>query len=240
LVHFRDTRQLYPRQNGAIGFAPHSLSPSELEALLETERRGVPFIAHKDGAGRLCLFSLDGLEQATIGRLDHNQLALSWDPEVSRTHAQLELIGGDWMLADDGLSRNGSFVNGERVPGRRRLVDGDLLRMGKTALVFRAPRASAESTVAAGNAPLVRLTEAELRVLVALARPMVEPGAPNVPASNTEIAASLQLSLAGVKTHLRALFAKLGIEDLPQYRKRTELAQRALELGLVTQRDLRP
>jgi pSer/pThr/pTyr-binding forkhead associated (FHA) protein len=210
-----------------------------LADLLETVRRGAPFIAYKDGDGGLCLLPLEGLERATIGRLDHNHVALGWDPEVSRTHAQLELIGGDWMLADDGLSRNGSFVNGERVPGRRRLVDGDALRVGRTTLQFRAPRAFAESTAVAEEVALVRVTNAERRVLVALVRPLADP-AGSVPASNSEIAAELNLSRDGVKSHIRALFAKLGIEDLPQYYKRSELAQRALELGLVTPRDLNP
>ena len=44
-------------------------------------------------------------------------LSLDFDPEVSRVHAELERLGDDWTVADDGLSRNGSFVNGERVVG---------------------------------------------------------------------------------------------------------------------------
>jgi hypothetical protein len=36
-----------------------------------------------------------------------------------------------------------------------------------------------------------------------------------------------------VKTHLRVLFHKFGIEDLPQNQKRARLAEIALELGLV-------
>jgi DNA-binding NarL/FixJ family response regulator len=41
-----------------------------------------------------------------------------------------------------------------------------------------------------------------------------------------------------VKTHIRSLFAKLGVADLPQFQKRTELARRAVEHGLVVPRDL--
>jgi DNA-binding NarL/FixJ family response regulator len=41
-----------------------------------------------------------------------------------------------------------------------------------------------------------------------------------------------------VKTHVRSLFAKLGVGDLPQYQKRTELARRALDRGLVTRAEL--
>jgi pSer/pThr/pTyr-binding forkhead associated (FHA) protein len=42
-------------------------------------------------------------------------------------------------VRDDGLSRNGTFVNDERVNGKRRMRDGDQLRVGHTVLVFRSP-----------------------------------------------------------------------------------------------------
>ncbi len=59
----------------------------------------------------------------------------------------------------------------------------------------------------------------------------------NAPASNKAIAAELCLEPPSVKTHLRALFAKLAVEDLPQNEKRARLAARAIEAGLVTVRD---
>jgi pSer/pThr/pTyr-binding forkhead associated (FHA) protein len=223
-----------------MAFPPHSLSPSELVAILEAERRGDPFLAYRDSVGDLRLRRLRDLKRATVGRSEDNDVILAWDTEVSRTHAQLERLAGDWTLVDDGLSRNGSFVNGEQVRGRRRLDDGDVVRVGHTSLLFRAPGPVTESTAAADAATLVRLTDAERRVLVALCRPLALAAGAGVPATNREIAEQLQLSLDGVKTQIRALFAKLAIEDLPQYRKRTELAQRALEAGIVTQRDLVP
>ncbi len=64
------------------------------------------------------------------------------------------------------------------------------------------------------------------------------PGPAPAPASNREIAEELYLSVDGVKTHVRALFTKLGVGDLPQYHKRAELARRALERGLVGHADL--
>jgi pSer/pThr/pTyr-binding forkhead associated (FHA) protein len=173
----------------------------------------------------------------TVGRSEHSGLALPWDSEVSRTHAQLELVGDHWTLVDEGLSRNGSFVNGERLVGRRRLEDGDMVRIGRTSLLFRSPGAVSDTTVVADEAGLVRLSEAQRRVLVALCRPLAGGGGA-VPATNRQIATELHLSQSGVKTHIRALFAKLGIDELPQYSKRTELAHRALDLGLVGQRDL--
>ena len=223
-----------------MGFPRHSLSPSELAALLEAERRGVSFLAYRDGAGDLRIEALGGLTRVAIGRSTENDIELDWDPEVSRIHAQLELVGGDWTLIDDGLSRNGSFVNGERVRGRRRLDDADSLRLGHTSLLFRAATPPADSTAVADRGTFARLTEGERRVLVSLCRPLAEPGGTGIPATNTQIANELQLSVAGVKTHIRALFSKLGVGDLPQYQKRTALARRGLEQGLVTSRDLMP
>jgi len=221
-----------------VSFPSHSLSPAELASLLEAERGGGSFLAYRDGAGDLRLGPLDGVTTATIGRGEHNDFVFAWDAEVSRTHTQLELIGGEWTLVDDGLSRNGSFVNGERLVGRRRLEDGDVVRLGSTSIVFRAAGFATESTAVAAAAAQVRLTDGERRVLVALCRPMAQPGSSAVPAGNREIAEELNLTPDGVKTHIRALFAKLGIEDLPQYRKRTELARRALDSGLVSRSDL--
>jgi DNA-binding CsgD family transcriptional regulator len=223
-----------------MGFPRHSLLPSELGALREAERRGDPFLAFKDSGGDLRVMPLGEIDNATIGRSEHSDVTLTWDPQVSRVHAQLERVGGDWTLSDDGLSRNGSFVNGERVLGRRRLLDGDTLRFGNTTLLFRAPGPAVVSTAVADAAALAKLSAGERRVLVALCRPLAIRGSVAVPASNREIADELHLSLDGVKTHIKALFAKLDIENLPQYQKRTELARRALDTGLVTPRDLRP
>ncbi len=51
-----------------------------------------------------------------------------------------------WTIADDGLSRNGTYVNGDRIRGRRRLAERDQLRFGETSVVFRAPAAGARPT----------------------------------------------------------------------------------------------
>ncbi|MDQ1692447.1 MAG: hypothetical protein QOD87_2555, partial [Pseudonocardiales bacterium] len=58
------------------------------------------------------------------------------------------------------------------------------------------------------------------------------------PASNQTIAGELFLSVDAVKTHLRTLFQKFHIEDLPQNQKRAKLVERAFSLGLVSRRDL--
>ena len=64
-------------------------------------------------------------------------MKLAWDERVSRVHAALDPVGSDWTLVDDGLSRNGTFLNGDRLTGRRRLRDGDTFVLGSTSFRFR-------------------------------------------------------------------------------------------------------
>ncbi len=221
-----------------MAFGAHSLSPAEHKALLEAERRGEPFLAFRDGLGDLRFTYLSQVDRLVIGRVAGNDLVLDWDGQVSRSHAELERMGDNWALVDDGLSRNGSHVNGERVAGRRRLADGDVVRIGQTTLVFRAPGAGFESTLAEFSS-LPRLTAAEHRVLVELCRPFLgKADVAPAPATNREIASALNVSLDTVRTHVRALFVKLAVGELPQYQKRTELARRALDNGLVTRADV--
>jgi hypothetical protein len=153
-------------------------------------------------------------------------------------HAQLEQVAGDWTLIDDGLSRNGSYVNGQRIAGRRRLRDGDRLCFGETPMLFYAPAHEGSLSTAAvgvGSAP-IQLTESQRVVLVALCRPMKD-SAYATPASNREIAEEVHLSVDAVKAHLRVLFERLGLEGLPQNQKRARLAALALVNGLVRQHD---
>src|SRR4051794_13887395 len=200
---------------------------------------------YRDGEGRQRLVVLDDVgSPTTVGRRSTCDVALAWDSEVSRLHARFERIGHEWTLVDDGLSRNGSFVNGERVVGRRRLGEGDALRFGDTMLIFRAPAArdSAHDMTSIGQALPApgSIPEARRRVLVALCRPVVAPGGLGTPATNQQIADELFLSVDAVKTHLRALFGKFGIEDLPQNQKRTRLVSLALAGGAVAEHELRP
>lgn len=219
----------------------HLASPQELRDRIAAERRGAPFLVYRTDAGGQVLVDLGGsADRLTIGRRASNEVALSWDARVSRVHAALERVGDEWAVIDDGLSHNGTWVNGERVTGRRRLADGDTIAVGATVLVYRAPPGSSASrpTVSAVGPRLGELlTPAQRRVLVALCRPFKD-SAYGSPASNQRIAEELVVSVDTVKGTLRALFGAFGIENLPQNEKRASLAREALRTGVINRRDL--
>jgi pSer/pThr/pTyr-binding forkhead associated (FHA) protein len=217
----------------------HRASAAELKEQIEAERRGVPFLVVRDGADQQVLVPLEG-DRLTVGRAESADVSLGWDEEVSWVHAELERLSGAWTLSDDGLSRNGSFVNGERVSGRRRLRDGDVLRFGQVSAVYRDPsgEVSRAETSLAVDAPDTALTETQRKVLVALCRPYRDGSPYATPATNQAIAEEVFLSVDAVKTHLRTLFAKFGVEDLPQNQKRVKLVELALQGGAITPRDL--
>ena len=219
---------------------PHSATPRELQARIEAERRGTPFLVYRDGDGAQVIVGLADLEdRLTIGRRKSNDIVLDWDAEVSRIHAALERVGSGWLVADDGLSHNGTWVNGGRVTGHQLLRDGDIITLGKATLAFVAPTSEPSQPTATARGPHVgsQLTPAQRRVVVALCRPYAS-GPYGAPASNREIADELVVGVDAVKRNLRALFALFGVDDLPQNRKRAALAEAALRSGTVTRRDL--
>ena len=219
---------------------PEPVPPAGPPVRAHAATRVVPFLVYQDSQGEQQVMPLpDDVARLTLGRGDANDLQLDWDLEVSRVHAELERVGDDWVLADDGLSRNGTFVNGERLGGRRRLRDGDSIHLGSVRIVYRAPRTRAEQPTAAAQAlPAVHLSEAQRRVLVALCRPYAHGGPYSTPATNQMIAEELVLSVDAVKTHLRALFARFAVEDLPQNAKRARLVELAFQAGIVARQDL--
>ena len=214
--------------------APHAASPSELRDRLAAERRGTPFLLYRDGDDRQVIVELPGdATRLTIGRSPRNDIPLRWDAEVSRLHAVLERVAGDWVAGDDDLSRNGTFVNGDRLRARRVLRGGDVIAVGDTRIAFVAPDSGSLSATltAAEAAAVAALTPAQRRVLVALCRPLQRTG---TVATNREIADELVVALDTVKGTLSRLFEVFGIgDDVPQNRKRATLARRALAGGIV-------
>ena len=214
--------------------------PVELKALIEAQLAGLPILVARDGEDRQRVFVLEPQdERLWVGRGPACDVRIEWDEKASRSHAELMRIPEGWAVVDDGLSRNGTFVGGERIAGRRRLHDGEIVRFGDSSVTYRLPGPSGASTMAADDTVAVPdLTPTQRKVLASLCRPLWNPGAPAVPATNPGIAAELVLSVEAIKSHMRALFAKFGVEDLPQNQKRARLAELAMQAGLVSQRDL--
>jgi pSer/pThr/pTyr-binding forkhead associated (FHA) protein len=213
----------------------------ELKERMDAERQEEPFVVFRDRDGTQAIVTLaSGSEPLTIGRASSSDLCLDFDPEVSDLHAELERIGEHWVLIDDGLSRNGSFVNGERVSGRRRLKDGDALRFGSTPMLFRSPATAdrAETATAKDMPDVQKVTDTQRRVLMALCRPYAEGSEFATPATNRAIADEVYLSVDAVKAHLRTLFERFEVGDLPQNQKRVRLAELAVRSGVVSPRDL--
>jgi pSer/pThr/pTyr-binding forkhead associated (FHA) protein len=214
-------------------------SVTELKARIDAERAGQPFLLYLGGDGRQQLFHFESdMAQVSVGRRESADVVLDWDEEVSRLHARFERIQDEWTVVDDGLSRNGTFVNGRRLSGRRRLSNGDSVRFGSTTLTFRTSGVDEQATAVAREMPELSISATQRRVLVALCRPYKHGGSFASPSTNQQIAEELFLSVDAVKTHLRALFAKFCIEHLPQNQKRIGLVERAFYSGLVSERDL--
>jgi predicted component of type VI protein secretion system len=197
-------------------------------------------LVYRDDSGAQRFVPLDGETSLTIGRGSGCDVRLPWDERVSRVHAGLERVGSDWTVVDDGLSRNGTFLNGERLTGRRRLRDGDTFVLGSTSFRFRDTTRPTTQLTKVGEqlVTAASLSPTQRQIAIALCRPYKHDDPYATPASNQLIADELFLSVDAVKTHLRAMFQKFQIEDLPQNQKRVKLVERVLGLGLVSRRDL--
>ena len=213
-------------------------TPSELKEVIAAERTGFPFLVWRteDDGQRLLLLNQANW-RVTIGRDPAADVPLPWDAEVSRTHALLEQVGRGWTLIDDGLSRNGSFVNGARVIGRRGLRDKDRMVFGNTSLIYRETSGGVTQTAASIDSPsAIPLTPMQRKVLIALCRPVHE-SASATPATNRQIAEEVYLTVDAVKAHLRVLFERYGLSQLPQNEKRARLVAAVIESGVLPARD---
>ena len=215
----------------------HRRTPAELKAVIEAQRTGAAFLEYRDGDDALRIVPLGtGQDRLSVGRLPACEVALPWDSEVSRAHALLEQVGGAWTVEDRGSS-NGTLVNAVRINRPHVLHDGDVVRVGRTQLVFHAAGDDdLRRTTPALDRVAPNPTDSQRKVLVELCRPALDRG--GGAASNREIAEALYVSVETVKTHMRALFDAFDVGDVPQYHKRTELVRRALETGVVSIHDL--
>ncbi|MBK9387640.1 MAG: SpoIIE family protein phosphatase [Planctomycetes bacterium] len=73
-----------------------------------------------------------GAEALILGREGSRPFHLP-DPEISRSHCELKLVGESLRVRDLG-STNGTYIDGERVEGERELPVASLLQIGKHTL----------------------------------------------------------------------------------------------------------
>lgn len=89
-------------------------------------------------------------EKLLIGRADECDVRpLSED--VSRRHCEFVVADGSFVV-EDLRSRNGTFVNGARIEGRRQLVDGDIVRIGSLELKVSCGSPPGSSSRGSGSA----------------------------------------------------------------------------------------
>ena len=179
--------------------------------------------------------------RVTLGKAPTNAVSLEHDQTVSRLHAILENHGSAWSIRDLG-SRNGTFINGEKIDAERVLRSGDELRLGKCRLVFQQMRQSDEpldeATMVPDAAQLPpRLTRREVDVLMVLCRPLVSDDPFPEPVSVRRMAGELYVTEAAVKQHLQNLYDKFSIPT--EGDRRVRLANEALRRGAVTIAQLR-
>jgi predicted component of type VI protein secretion system len=173
----------------------------------------------------------------TVGRLGDNDLVLAADGEVSRFHALFESVAGGWCLRDLS-SKNGTYVNGERLGGDRPLRSGDQIRIGRTWLIFHAGVTDDDTVLTQAPERAPDLTRRERDVLVALFAGATRGELFNEPASTREMAEALSISEAAIKQHLAHLYEKFGIYGDGE-RRRFRLANEALRRGVISLAEVR-
>lgn len=107
-------------------------SGSDATLILATIPLPTPESAELPSAGLVLISRTDALVRhalregvTTIGRAPENDVVIG-DAMASRHHARITLEKGKCTLTDLG-SANGTFVNGERLDGSKRLVPGDVV-----------------------------------------------------------------------------------------------------------------
>jgi serine protease Do len=112
---------------------------------------GLPALVVADGPRTGERFPVAG--EVSLGR-ENADVVLS-DPEMSRRHAVVRQVDGALEISDAN-SANGTFVNGSRIDGSRRLTHGDSIRLGGTTLTVELPVAARQDT---DSVPTLVVTE---------------------------------------------------------------------------------
>jgi pSer/pThr/pTyr-binding forkhead associated (FHA) protein len=120
-------------------------SPPPAPTLVSSSARPAPPAPALSGIKGVEVLSADktlkrvGVGEFAIGRSVEAGIRLdTTDREVSRSHALLS-VKPDRVEIED-RSQNGTFVNNERITGRKALQDGDQVRCGSITMTIRFTR----------------------------------------------------------------------------------------------------
>src|SRR5262245_32315586 len=218
---------------------PGWLTPVELKRVLEAERDGSAVLLWKDDEHRLQIQRLEAEGEYYLGRGEGMAVHLPWDTRVSALHARLASAGGEWLLADDGWSTNGTYLNDKRIDRSARLRHKDVIRVGRTQLAFRAAPATKEMTTALDDAgeELPTFDATDHAILVELCRRYFADEL-LIPVENKAIAETLHFSEETVSARFRRMYSRCGI-TLGKNQNRAALMSLVIRKGVVTARDYR-
>ncbi len=168
-------------------------------ALPPTRRR--PQLEVDDGSSRPRRIALEG-ESFVIGRGRDAELHLDVDG-VSRKHARITRVGQALSLVDLG-SKNGTFLNGERIDVAA-LHHGDRIQLGPVTLRFLLVEEHAPQAVPTSpdGVLVARLSPREREVAMHVAQGL----------TNVEIAKALGVTRRTVATHLERIYERLRIHS---------------------------
>ncbi|MFN0245457.1 MAG: diguanylate cyclase [Kofleriaceae bacterium] len=107
-----------------------SIDVSELRARHEARKRACLTILTGTSSGHL--FKLEK-DNTILGRASNAEVRIS-DDGISRHHARIR-VEADGPYVEDLESRNGTYVNGTKIDGAHKLVDGDKIQIGRTTVV---------------------------------------------------------------------------------------------------------
>ncbi|HSN68077.1 MAG TPA: FHA domain-containing protein, partial [Thermoanaerobaculia bacterium] len=99
----------------------------------------------------------------TIGRASECTVPIR-DRYLSRRHAEIVPVSGDWILKDCG-SANGTYLNGVRVESQKVLSSGDRIRLGDSEIVFQM-QGLLSTSIAVGDAPVAPTISIPFRDIV--------------------------------------------------------------------------
>jgi pSer/pThr/pTyr-binding forkhead associated (FHA) protein len=204
--------------------------------------------AHTDGAS--VRWELGGQARALVLEATGSAYNIGRDPrcairiddrQASRCHAELFYDAAwGWKIADLG-SKNGTFLDGRRVPRGRALGGEHTIRCGHTVLAFTDPDALLRSTISLTESDDndIDLTQGQRDVMKLLCRPfrdIADPRATKVrPPANETIATELMMDVGALRKRLRRLYILFDVPKtgLSPDAKRRELVTRAFERGTI-------